>query len=342
MLFRSLDPNEYYMSRQGDPNDWLYTDVDVGAAIRGSNSDAGKIGDAITAIIAFNDDYMFFGCRSSLWLLRGDIAGGGKVASVSRTVGVLDRQSWCTGPNGEIIWLSRDGIWMTNPECMSCQPVAVSRDLLPRELINVNPKLYTVTMAFDLRMRGVNIYLTPNSSSTSTMQSGVQHWFLSWPTKTFFQETVGSKGINPVATLPYSGISSEDTCVLMGGFGGGIYRYDNDSRTDDGNSFSSYVKLGPLQLGDGMKDAVVCEMRGTLGSNSSDVAWELHGANKGEDVVNSSTPRETGTFKASQRATSYPRTNCESALVKLTGAVPWSFESVSIVTATGGKARADS
>lgn len=336
-----IDPNEYYMSRQGDPNDWLYTDVDVGAALRGSNSDAGKIGDAITALMAFNDDYMFFGCRSSLWLLRGDIAGGGKIASVSRTVGVLDRFSWCTGPNGEIIWLSRDGIWMTNPECMTCQPVAVSRDLLPRELINVNPKLYTVTMAFDLKMRGVNIYLTPNTSSTSVMPSGVRHWFLSWPTKTFFEEEFATKALNPVATLPYSGISSEDTCVLLGGYGGGIYRYDNDSTTDDGTAFSSYVKLGPLQLGDGMKDALVCEIRGTLGTESEDVAWELHAASKGEDVALSSTARETGTFQAAQRDSSYPRANCESALVKLTGTAPWSMESVSLVVAKGGKARAD-
>jgi hypothetical protein len=339
-----LDPNEWYMSRQGDPYDWLFTDVDVGAAVKGSNSDAGRIGDAITALMTFNDDYLFFGCRSSLWILRGDPTAGGKIDSVSRTIGVLDRNSWCTGPAGEIIWLSREGLWVTNPECLTCTPVAISRETLPRELLNVNPLTAYVTMVYDVVDRGVHIYLTPRISSltdTTKMPSAVGHWFLDWNTKGLFPVSFASKSHNPTTAIAYSGLSASDSTAIMAGYDGSLYRYSWTAPSDHGTAISSYVALGPIMIGDGMRDGMIREIRGTLGTDSNDVTWSLYAASTAENAVKETDAHHTGTFSAGHRNVSYAPSRCEAAVLKLSASEPWAMESVSMVLGKCGRARGD-
>ena len=111
-------PGGWFMSRQGDPYDWLYgTDYeDYARAVAGEVSEAGAIAKPITAQIIFSDDLIVWGCRDEIWVCRGDPAYGGQITNVSRMVGIIDSTAWCLGPSGEAYALSEGGLIIINPD----------------------------------------------------------------------------------------------------------------------------------------------------------------------------------------------------------------------------------
>lgn len=332
-----LDPNEYYMSRQGDPLDFLFSDIDVGAAVKGSNSDAGRVGDPITALMTYSDDYLFFGCRSSLWLMRGDPASGGRVDNVSHTIGVLSEKSWCHGPKGELIWLSRDGLYQSNPECMSCEPVSVSREKLPRELIDINPDYTTVTMEFDVRDRCVHIFLTPTDAT-----SGLRHWCYDWTYKAFFPFEFSSTDHCPTAIKRIDAADAEDCCVLMGGFGGGLRRFSWTAGCDDDAAISSYVDIGPLGLGSsGYAEGMVEQVKVTMAADSGSTTWTAYGGGNAEEAATTTTYSRTGAFTGGEQHTIYPMLRGGAWRLRLAGTsgYRWAMESVTAVVRELGKQR---
>ncbi len=154
--------HQWWMSRQGYPLDWdLSQPASDGArALTGASSDAGRIGEPITALIPHSDDYMIFACAYSLWVLRGDAGYGGQMGAVSRAVGVVDAGAWCWGPKGELYFLSHDGVYVL-PAGAQGPPISVSRERLPKELMDVDPEKWNVSMAYDGLARKVHISLTP-------------------------------------------------------------------------------------------------------------------------------------------------------------------------------------
>ena len=332
-----LDPNEYYMSRQGDPLDFLFSEIDVGAAVKGSNSDAGRVGDPVTALMTFSDDYLFFGCRSSLWLMRGDPAAGGRIDNVSHAIGVLSEKSWCHGPKGELVWLSRDGMYQSNPECMTCEPVSVSREKLPRELIDINPDLTTVTMEFDVRDRCVHIFLTPTVATT-----GVRHWCYDWTYKAFFPITFASTDHCPTAIKRLDAADAEDCCVLIGGFGGGVRRFSWTAGCDDDATLSSYVDIGPLSLGaSGYHEGLVEQLAITMATDSGSTTWVAYGGFSPEEAATLTTYSRTGTFTGGSQHTVYPMLRGSAWRLRFSGTTGyrWALESATAVVRELGKQR---
>ena len=65
-------PYQWYMARQNNPWDWAYVANDAQSPVAGGNADAGETGDIIRALISYKDDYLIFGCASSVWYLSGD------------------------------------------------------------------------------------------------------------------------------------------------------------------------------------------------------------------------------------------------------------------------------
>lgn len=76
-----IAPHVWYMSRQGNPNDWDYSQTDSQRAVAGTSSEAGVPGDPLTALVPHSDDYLVMGCRNSLWRMRGDPAYGGSLGA---------------------------------------------------------------------------------------------------------------------------------------------------------------------------------------------------------------------------------------------------------------------
>ena len=233
---------------------------------------------------------------------------------------------------------------MTNPECLSCTPVPISRELLPRELLNINPQSTYVSMVYDVVDRGVHIYLTPKIASptdTTKMPDQVTHWFLDWRTKGLFPVSFSSKVLNPTCCLAYSGLSPSDSTAFMAGYDGNIYRYSRTAKDDDGYTLSSYVALGPFRLGDGIRDGMVREIRATLGSDSSDVSWYLYSERTPEDAAKSTSERFSGVWTQGHRNSVYPMSRGEAGLLKISGTSLWAMESISLVVGKGGRARGD-
>lgn len=271
-------PHVWYMSRQGTPTDWDYADTDSQRAVAGTSSDAGTIGDPITALISHSDDYLIFGCTNSMWILRGDPAFGGQIGNVSRNVGVVDKLAWCYGPAGELIWLSRDGLYMLPPGGQGI-PASISRDVLPRELLDIDANMYTVTLRYAYRDRGVHIFISAREAKSTT------HWFFDWRTKAFLPDTYPNS-YEPTTAHEFFSTSAQDGGVLLGCRDGYIRRFYVGQETDDGTTFSSYAFIGPIRLGgDGYHDGRLDEIVGTLAEDSGDVDWVVRVGETAEAAI---------------------------------------------------------
>jgi len=312
----------WYMSRQGTPTDYNYGATDAQRAVYGQGSNAGELGENITALCPFKDDYLVFGCQNSTWVLRGDPAYGGSIDAVSRNVGILSAKSWCYGPSGELIFISRDGLYVMQG---LSEPQSLSHERLPIELKNISEENYDVFLEYDVKERGVHIYLTGKNEGPSI------HWWFDWQYKSFWKVKTATN-YEPTATFSLRSEVGNETGVLLGGRDGYVRRFDRDNETDDGTEITSYILYGPIRLGDNEFDkGVLLELIGTRDWHSGTITWEVYVGTKAEDAVNSSTVFETGTWtRDGLNPTARPWAGGGAYCLKLknTGSRRWAIEQV--------------
>lgn len=327
-----IAPHVWYMSRQGDPLDWDYSQEDSRRAVAGTASEAGVPGTAITALIPHSDDYLIMGCRSEIWRLRGDPAFGGQLDSLSHAVGIIGRNAWCLGPAGELIFLSLDGIYVLAPGGNS-YPESMSRETLPREFLNLDPNMVIASLEYDVTGRGVHIYLTPDSSNAR------MHWWLDWDRKTFWPVSMDSDH-EPTATCAVQGVTIEDSGVILGGRDGTLRRLSDLADVDSRIPFATYAEIGPIALGRDGETGSIVTMSGEIAIGSGDVTWATHPAQtfEGTETVAAS---DTGTFIAGLNASVYPACRGQAVMIKLTGEVGrgWSIEQVIATVRPTGRRR---
>lgn len=293
----------WYMSRQGAPLDYNYgaDATDAQRAVAGSNSDAGLIGQQLRALISHSDDYLIFGCDSSLWLLQGDPASSGIIGNLSYTVGIVGEQAWCKTPDGQIIFLSRDGIYGLAPGAGN-YPQSLSRERLPRELLDIDPDLVTVSMEYDVRERGIHLFLTYEEEPNAPKQ----HWWFDWETKGFWPVRLASTAFEPTTTYRLQR-EGEESVVLLGCRDGYVRQFHRECSDDDSQSFESYILLGPFRAGaDDMSDGILSELVGVLDDASGEVDWMVHVGPTFESAINSS-PYASGRWSAGLNYRERPR-----------------------------------
>jgi len=322
-------PQLWYMSRQGDPLDWDYNPtVTTGAAVAGSNSESGALGEPITAIIPYGDDYLLFGCPNSLWILRGDPTYGGSIDNISKTVGIVGRKAWCIGPSGEFIFCSRNGIYaMSSPTALQAQ--MISRAVLPKELLNINTNDNDVFLAYDIKLQAVHIIRTPSNSSVK------YNYMLDWNTKTFWPTT--SAKLTTSSICEFYSPDAESTAVLFGGRDGGIRRYDTRFLTDDGTNISAYIFIGPLALGNGINLGIFTDLIAELGLDGGNVLCEIYVGDSPEQALRN-TAVYSGTLADGVSYHLHPRCRGMTAFIKLSNVSgsAWSYERmIGIITAGG-------
>ncbi len=303
-------PHLWYASRQGDPLDWDYSAQDAGAAIAGQNSAAGAIGEPLTAFIPFSDDYAVMGCRDSLWMVRGDPAFGGSIHSVSRAVGIVSRTGFAKGPNGEIVFLSRDGLYYMAP---GGAVQSLSREKCPKELLNVDATINTVSLAYDPDFRGVHLYIV------SELAAKQIHWWLDWSAKGFWQATLQDSH-EPTSIHYFQATDAKDSALLLGGRDGYLRKYSNECEVDDGSAIASYVYYGPLMAASAGFDGLITRIRAVLAIGSGPVAYAIQAGTSAQAAV-TATARETGTF--SYEGLNYhhrPRSRGPGIVIKLSNA----------------------
>ena len=317
----------WYMSRQGDPNDWDYGQTDAGRAIAGQNSDAGIVGEPINALIPHSYDYLLFGCENSLWILRGDPGYGGFIDAVSRKVGVVGANAWCKGPHGETVFLSKNGLYMLPPSAQGT-PEPLSYDVLPRELMDIGSDL-RVSMSYDLRFKGVHIYIEGGGVGT--------HWWFDWETRGFWRVKLPYE---IVTTYEYYSRDAGRSLVMLGCSDGYVRMYDERLSDDDGTDFESYVKYGPINIGGVYYDGVVSELICELGEKSGDVRWDVYVGETAESV-SSGTSFANGVLSEGLNYKHHPRARGGSMILKLSSNdhEPWAVERVTMLVERAGSQR---
>ena len=342
----AIAPHVWYMSRVGSPLDWDYGQEDTAKAVAGTSSEAGVPGDPITAIIPHSDDYLVIACRNSLWKITGDPANGGSLVNLSHSIGIVGQKAWCQAPDGSLIFLSMDGVYLLDA-AGDAYPVAVSRENLPKEFISLNPDSLIICMEYDVRSGGVHVFMTPKYASSST------HWWIdtgldtskvsgvmvtAWR-RSFWPFTLKSDH-EPIAICSLQATAVEDAGVIIGGRDGRLRRFYDLAESDCGTAFSSYVVIGPIGLATDAMVGTVEFIDAVLAETSGPVTWELCPAITFEQSI-AAAYQDTGTWYSGYNHTVHASARGQAVTLKLSGQAyrKWSSEQITATIREGGKRR---
>lgn len=322
--------NVWYMSRIDDPFDWDFgaTDLDPARAIAGTSSDSAILGEVITALIPFSNDYLIMGCPDSLWMLVGNPASGGSFVNLSQTIGVVSAQAWCITPDNTLVWLSQYGVYEYAPGG-AVQPV--STRVLPRELQNTNPVEVLTLMRFDVYENGV--YLYQSRISGGSMQS----WFIDWTNRGFWPDDQLASQY-ATAICAYDSYAASGSKVLIGGADGYVRRHSDSATSDDGQTVTSEVYLGPFMLGSRLYDGSLDQLSAVLADGSGDVDWEVRVGETAEAAIDA-TARASGTWTAGRNTLERPRIRGAYGVVVLSSDTAWAMEELTAVRTARGRIR---
>jgi len=244
-------PYQWYMTRQANPFDIAYAANDAQSPVAGGNSDAGEIGDIIRAVIPYKDDYLIFGCATSMWYIAGDPAEGGSLNELDLTVGMFGANSWCFDGAGTMYFWGTNGIYSTTipgtPKCISqfSLPAIVGDE-------GADPSTHRITMAYDRSRAGLLISITLLADGSNS------NYFYDLRTvdKTgvggFFPE-VYPEECGPYSLFYYAANDTAYRDLLVGCRDGYIRKFSNSSKDDDigdtNETISSHVVFGPIPAG---------------------------------------------------------------------------------------------
>ena len=236
-------PHQWYMSKIGDPWDWVYSDADPLTAVAGNNADAGEIGDIIRALIPYKDDYLIFGCASTIWVLTGDPAAGGEIDDVDLTVGMFGAKSWCFDGEGNLYFFGTAGIYKIPLGFRNVENLTEISlpDLIDDE--DANPSTHRITMVYDRKRHGILICITKLSDGSNS-----NYWY-DLKLKGFFPESYPDE-CGPYSLFYYAANDNDYTDLLVGCKDGYIRKFDETAKDDDiggsDQAISSYV-VWPVQ-----------------------------------------------------------------------------------------------
>ena len=303
-------PHQWYTSKTADPFNWLYATTDPLSAVAGNNADAGEIGDIIRALVPYKDEYLFFGCASSLWVLTGDPAGGGIISEVDLTVGMFGANSWCFDGEGNLYFWGTGGIYKTPIGFRTVENL--TEISLPNLLADedVNSSTHRITMGYDIKRHGIVIAITKLSDGSNS-----NYWY-DLKLKAFFPETYPNQ-CGPYSQYYYAANDNDNADLLIGCKDGYIRKFNDNKDDDIGNSdtaISSYA-VWPLQhlAEDNDKEGKLTSLTIELAGGATDgtfsdtdgISYDIHVADDAEtlieDIKDGTTPFTTGTLSGTGR-----------------------------------------
>ena len=333
------NPSLCFMSKIDYPNNWDYfpsADDDAGIA----NAQFFVIGDGqqdCRAMVAYQNDYLAFLCSRGVWVLRGDPAYDAEQDVISKSVGIVGQQAWTIGEGGALYFMGSDNLYRVAPaEGTSLQALG-AYDELPDELRSRGGQFNGSILAYDPKHFGLWVILRRFTGD----DIGTRHYWFDlgqrkwWPLKI-------SANVKITCTLLASGDHPWRKRLLFGTESGKILTPDMVYRTDDDNTFDSYVDIGPFLLGQtAAHDGVLTRMDAVLAGISGDVDWTLYAEDTPEGAVYADTARATGTWTAGRNYTDYPRVRGNAARLRLenNGLAHWAFESLTAEISPKGYTR---
>jgi len=287
-------PHMWYQSRQANPWNWLYGINDAQSAVAGNDADAGEIGDVVTAIIPYKDDFCIYGAAGSIWYLIGNAAEGGVILELSLTAGILASKAWCWDSADNLYILATTGIIKIPrgfgiPENLTGQSYPnFIKDL---DYDDVDDRL---TMAYDRIRHGIHICKTELADGTN------KNW---WFDLKIIDEEGRVGGLFPETFPEECGVcsafyyESNDPTYrdLLFGCYDGYIRFSDDAAKDDNigadveadvEAIDSYVCFGPMPLAKENMEGKITSLVGVLAGggigstsplqpDSNDVDYEI-------------------------------------------------------------------
>lgn len=304
-------PHQWYMSRIANPFDFLYGSDDAMSAVAGNNADAGQGSDIVRALIPFHDDYLIFGCASTMRVLRGDPVAGGSLDNLSDTTGVFGANSWCFDGDQNLYFFGTGGIYRVDRNFSGLENL--TEKVLP-EIIQdeaADPTTHRVTMGFDRKRNGLLICITTIATGSNS------NYFFSLKTGGFYPETYPNE-CGPYSLYYYAANDPDYSDLLVGCKDGYIRKFVDTAKDDDvggtDDAISSYVTLPILPLNNEGSEGKLTALTfhsagGATGGGFTDsdgFSWELHKGKDAEtvleDIIDGATASITGTVSGTGRS----------------------------------------
>jgi len=338
------NPHMWYMSRAGDPFDWLYASADAASPVAGGDGDVGEVGDIITALVPYHDDYLIIGCNQSLWLMRGDPAAGGSLDSLTSADGIFGPHSWCFDANNILYYVGLGGVYALAPGEL---PRNLTSGRIPSFMTGVNREQHWITMVFDVRRNGILIHITKIDRTVPTDYGTGESWWLDLRTGGFFPEEYPQESM-PFSSLYYGSEDADYEQLIIGCHDGNIRCFDEATKDDDGVPIDAYALYPPQRLSNlgregKLNKIIICTGGGD--SNSDNMNYEIYTGDTAQEVLEDVTADVEDTSRLNKKAkfadsiagvvreVKRPRCRGQFAAIKVTGsnAVDESFAVESIV-----------
>ena len=305
-------PHQWYMSRAGDPTDWAYVGGDALAPIAGNNGDAGEVGDIVTCLIPYTDDYLIFGCASTIHIMRGDPQSGGSLDVLDEKTGIFGPRSWCFDEKKTMYFWGMNGLYKMMPgwKIENMSHISIP-ELVADE--GVDPSTHRIEMEYDRKNHGLVVSVTLLADGTNSC------YFVSLTETTtgIFPETYPTV-CGPYSLFFYNATDKDYQDLLIGCKDGYIRKFDPTAKDDDvgatDDAISSYVLYPITPLGEQdyegkMTSMTVSVSGGASGGSHTDadgVTVDIHIADDAEtlieDVKDGATPQYTETLSGTGRS----------------------------------------
>jgi len=264
------EPQNWFMSKSGDPFDWDYTPSTTSPiqAVAGNNSNVGELGDVVTALAPFQDDVMIMGGANTLWVMRGDPAAGGAIDNISQQIGIVGPDAWTYDPSGNFYFFGANGLYRMAPS--GGQPELLSKNRLDTTFEAVDTFLNQIMLIYDYEWQGVHIFISPGSQPTAASE----HYFWDERTDSFWKDQYPAAH-GPTAVQLYNADSPEDRAILLSGYDGYVRFFNPDSKDDDGTAIVSRIRFAPIQPGSMFASARAEEFTFITDDNGDGVTFKL-------------------------------------------------------------------
>ena len=155
--------NVWYMSNIQDPDDWNPSGSDDDAQA-GTTGTIGPVGDEIVAMAPFGTSGFLMAGKRSVAYLTSDPAydpTGARIATLSKSIGVVGPKALCEGPEKSLYLLGQDGLYRIRPNDFNLDRGSlISLNKLDSFFSGLKYDLIDPVLHYDVERRGVWIFLT--------------------------------------------------------------------------------------------------------------------------------------------------------------------------------------
>lgn len=327
-------PHAWFMSRAGVWTDFDYGQEDVGAAVADITFDNGSLGQPITAAVPHTDDYLFFGSAEDISVLVNDPTRNGYMQFLA-PIGIVSRTAWAHDPRGNLMFLSRDGLYVIPPGLAQPQPFSKRR--LPRSLLDFDPLKADANIVYDYQDEVFHVFVQTLNDSADLFTVNINDGSI-WPGQ------LADITYHPTSAFHYKAFDASRSDVILGCKDGMLRRFERSVARahDSSTAFDTHCWVGPFQLSpNGDSEGTVLEVSAILPPDSGNVDWSLHVGDSAELAFRAD-PFDSGTFVPEfNNIRSRVRAKGMAAILKLstTGGVAWSLETIRMRVKIAGRKR---